>query len=404
MKTRFFSAVILFALLNTVNLFACTSVIVSAKVTANRCPIMIKNRDTGEMNNRIEYFKGPVYSFIGLVNSPYNGKGEVWSGTNSAGFSIMNTASYNIKEEDGVSYSEMDKEGEVMYKALGVCRNLADFEYFLDTLSKPYLVESNFGVIDAEGGAAYYEVNNYKWIKFDVNEEKEGYRVVTNFSESGRPEDYQGWERYLTASDFMKNLTKNREGKYDINHSTLFNGLSRSYSHKLLGIENLKNVKYAVDQDFIPRKSTSASVVIEGVQPGEDPKYTVMWTILGYPACSVAIPIMTWDCDIIPYYMKKSADSNNSLLCDKALQIKNNYVFDLKISNGNRYLNAENIYKLIECSEKAEKAINSDFNILLCRLREGRVKEEDFKESYYKATDSYFRKYLSAFASYLKND
>lgn len=404
MKTRFFSAVILFALLNTVNSFACTSVIVSAKVTANRCPIMIKNRDTGEMNNRIEYFKGPVYSFIGLVNSPYNGKGEVWSGTNSAGFSIINTASYNIKEEDGVSYLEMDKEGEVMYKALGVCQNLADFEYFLDTLSKPYLVESNFGVIDAEGGAAYYEVNNYKWIKFDVNEEKEGYRVVTNFSESGRPEDYQGWERYLTASDFMKNLTKNREGKYDINHSTLFNGLSRSYSHKLLGIENLKNVKYAVDQDFIPRKSTSASVVIEGVQPGEDPKYTVMWTILGYPACSVAIPIMTWDCDIIPYYMKKSADSNNSLLCDKALQIKNNYVFDLKISNGNRYLNAENVYKLIECSEKAEKAINSDFNILLCRLREGRVKEEDFKESYYKATDSYFRKYLSAFASYLKND
>lgn len=404
MKTRFFSAVILFTLLNTVNSFACTSVIVSAKVTANRCPIMIKNRDTGEMNNRIEYFKGPVYSFIGLVNSLYNGKGEVWSGTNSAGFSIMNTASYNIKEEDGVSYSEMDKEGEVMYKALGVCRNLADFEYFLDTLSKPYLVESNFGVIDAEGGAAYYEVNNYKWIKYDVNEEKEGYRVVTNFSESGRPEDYQGWERYLTASDFMKKLPKNREGKYDINHSTLFNGLSRSYSHKLLGIENLKNVKYAVDQDFIPRKSTSASIVIEGVQPGEDPKYTVMWTVLGYPACSVAIPIMTWDCDIIPYYMKKSVDSNNSLLCDKALQIKNNYVFDLKISNGNRYLNAENVYKLIECSEKAEKAINSDFNILLCRLREGRVKEEDFKESYYKATDSYFRKYLSAFASYLKND
>ncbi len=365
---------------------------------------MIKNRDTGELNNRIEYFNGPVYSFIGLVNSPYNGNGEVWSGTNSAGFSIMNTASYNIKEEDGVSYSEMDKEGEVMYKALGVCRNLKDFEYFLDTLSKPYLVESNFGVIDAFGGAAYYEVNNYKWIKYDVNEQADGYRVVTNFSESGREEDYEGWERYLTASDFMKKLPKNREGKYDIDHNTLFNGLSRSYSHKLLGIENLKDAKYAVDQDFIPRKSTSASVVIEGVQEGENPKYTVMWTILGYPACSVAIPLMTWDCDIVPYYMKKSGDSNNSILCDKALQIKNNYVFDLKISNGNKYFNAENVYKLIECSHKAEKAINSDFNTLLCRLREGRVKEEDFKETYFKATEGYFRKYLSAFASYLKND
>lgn len=403
MKTRFFSILAALLLLSVFDSFACTSVIVSAKVTANRCPIMIKNRDTGELNNRVEYFNGPKYSFIGLVNSPYKGSGEVWSGTNNVGFCIMNTASYNIKEDD-ISYSDMDKEGELMFKALGVCRNLADFEHFLDTLSKPYLVESNFGVIDAEGGAAYYEVNNYKWIKFDVNEEKDGYRVVTNFSESGRPEDYSGWERYLTASDYMSKLPKNSEGKYDIDHNTLFNGLSRSYSHKLLGIDNLKDCKYAVDQDFIPRKSTSASVVFEGIQQGEDPKYTVMWTILGYPACSVAIPLMTWDRDIIPYYMKKSEQCDNSILCDKALQIKNTYVFELKISNGGKYFNAQNVYKLIECSKKAEKNINTDFNVLLCRLREGRIKEKDFSKVYEKAADGYFRKYLSAFASYLKND
>ena len=402
MKTRFFSLIALIFLYNAVDTFACTSVIISSKVTANRCPVMIKNRDTGELNNRMEYFKGPRYSFIGLVNSPSKNN-EVWSGTNSAGFSIMNTASYNIKD-DGIPYSEMDKEGELMYKALGVCQNLADFEYFLDTLPKPYLVEANFGIIDAMGGAAYYEVNNYKWIKFDVNEEEKGYRVVTNFSESGRPEDYEGWERYLTASDFMNNLKKNKEGRYDVDHNVLFEGISRSYSHKLLGIENLKGKKYAVDQDFIPRKSTSASTVFEGVQKGDDPKYTVMWTILGYPACSVSIPLMVWNCDIIPSYMKKSEEGDNSVLCEIALQIKKDYVFNLKVSNGNKYFNAENVYKLIDCAKKAERKINDDFSTLLCRLKEGRVNEEDFRKSYEKASEGYFRKYLSAFASYVKND
>ena len=60
---------------------------------------MMKNRDTGELNNRISYYKGPLYSFIGLEDSPAPENG-VWTGTNSVGFSIMNTASYNIKDDD----------------------------------------------------------------------------------------------------------------------------------------------------------------------------------------------------------------------------------------------------------------------------------------------------------------
>ena len=95
--------------------YACTSVIVSSRATANGRPLMFKNRDTGELNNRIEYFKGKKFDFIGLVNSPSEG-GEVWTGTNEAGFSIMNTASYNIKDDD-VPDSQMDREGIIMYEA-----------------------------------------------------------------------------------------------------------------------------------------------------------------------------------------------------------------------------------------------------------------------------------------------
>ena len=71
---------------------------------------MLKHRDTGHLDNAVGYFQGAKYSFIGLVNAETAFDGEVWTGTNVAGFSIMNTASYNIKADD-VPASEMDTEG-----------------------------------------------------------------------------------------------------------------------------------------------------------------------------------------------------------------------------------------------------------------------------------------------------
>ena len=101
---------------------SCTSAIFTGKVTKDGRPLLLKHRDTGELNNRIEYFQGPKYGFLALVDSPSKG-GVAWSGSNNAGFSIINTASYNLKDDD-VPSSMMDREGELMYKALGVCKNI----------------------------------------------------------------------------------------------------------------------------------------------------------------------------------------------------------------------------------------------------------------------------------------
>ena len=146
---------------------ACTSVIVSGKATTSGRPLMLKHRDTDDQKNSVRLFCGEQLVFIGLVNStsPNN---EVWTGTNEAGFAIMNTAAYNFRE-DSLPDVQMDREGELMYKALSTCVTTADFEQLLDSCSKPMGVEANFGVIDAHGGAAYYEVNNFRWVKYDVN-------------------------------------------------------------------------------------------------------------------------------------------------------------------------------------------------------------------------------------------
>lgn len=190
---------------------ACTAVIISGRVRPDGKPLMFKHRDTSNSDNSIEWFRGEKYAFLGLVNRDWRtnpvakntgGRPEVWSGRNEVGFCIINTATYDLKD-DRVPMSEMDREGLVMYRALEICRTTADFEHFLDTLARPMGVEANFGVIDADGGAAWYEVNNRKWTKFDVNEEPSGYRVVTNFTFTGRKKDRKGVDRYEKACSIL---------------------------------------------------------------------------------------------------------------------------------------------------------------------------------------------------------
>lgn len=390
---------------------ACTSVIVSAKATASGKPLMMKHRDTGELNNRIEYFNGPVYSFIGLVNSPSAG-GEIWTGTNEAGFSIMNTASYNIKDDD-VPDSEMDREGELMFRALGICETVSDFEKFLDNISKPYGVEANFGVIDSKGGAAYYEINNSTWIKYDVNETERGYRVVTNFSESGRKEDYKGYERYLTASAVMDDFYSAAEGgKMDIGPHDLFYSLSRSYRHAYSGIDYLNDFSTlkkqfgftgkVADQDFIPRKSTAASIVIEGVKPGENPLHTIMWTILGYPCCSVCVPLLVCDEDILPSYMKASDSSRNAPMCDFALRVRNRQIYNNNVSSGASYIDINPVMDLLHSCLMTESFIELNWQPLYEDWVAGEKDLETFKKEYTTVCLKYYDSYLGHFTPFLE--
>ena len=209
MKTvHFFSLLFLFIAIPS---FACTSVIVSGKHTRDGKAVMFKHRDSSCQDVAVEYFQGEKYRLVGLVNRDWRtnpsalipkGTPEVWGGMNESGFAIMNTATYDLKDDD-VPQERMDCEGVFMYRALEICETLEDFEHFLDTLSRPMRVEANFGVVDEKGGAAYYEVNNHKWVKFDVNKEPLGYRVVTNFTTTGREADRKGVDRYIKAHKIL---------------------------------------------------------------------------------------------------------------------------------------------------------------------------------------------------------
>lgn len=330
-------SVIIVYLVGWIPMFPCTSAVVSGRVTPDGRPLLWKHRDASDLNNRIVHFEaeGGKLEFVGLVNGVDTMANEVWAGYNTSGFAIMNTASYNLKNDTS---SLSDREGVVMKQVLGECRTVEDFARLLDSLPRPIGVEANFGVVDALGGAAYFEVNSYEVFRYDVKDSPDGYLLRTNYSVSGRPNEGYGYIRYDNAAWLFSRAASERS----ITPEWITGVCSRSFYHTFLG-RDFTTDAWVVDQDFIPRRSTSASVVIEGVNPGKSPVFTTMWTMLGYPPCSVVLPVWI-GCEYgVPTLLQGAEDSVRSPLCEWSNRLKNK-VFSLERGSGPHYLHMALLY------------------------------------------------------------
>jgi hypothetical protein len=319
----------------------CTVAVLSGRCTPDGRPRLWKHRDTDELQNALLAFSGGRYAFIGLVNSTDSLRESVWVGVNSAGFGIMNSASYNLILKDTVKVK--DREGIIMKQALERCATLADFERLLAEVPKPLGVEANFGVIDASGGAAFYEVDNFTFKKLDANDPAVapfGYIVHTNFSYTGEPTKGSGHIRYATA----ERLFSEARERGPLDERFLLQEGSRCLKHSLTGTdlfaEGLRTPpshRFVQFEDYIPRHSTSASVVVQGVRTGETADLAALWTILGSPLTSVAIPVWIGGGMSLPSLLTP-AERGNAPLCEKALTLKKT-LFPLWRPYGERYMN-----------------------------------------------------------------
>lgn len=350
MKRSFFLFIFVATVSFLMPVYACTSAVISGKITPDGRPLLWKNRDTDFPQNCVRYFGNGRYPFIAIANSVEDNPTDVWIGTNSEGFSIMNTQSYNIMdvkpgEERGTA------NGRIMKRALEVCATVNDFCHFLDTIAKPSFIEANFGVIDAHGGAAMFEVGYYKYVMFDANNPKDapcGYIARTNFSFSGKVNEGAGYVRFMQEDKVL--MPASATGQ--ITPEWIFSELSRSFTNPLLGID-LKNGDFNrpkasgwfVDQDFIARSSTASSVVIQGVKSGENPELTTMWTILGYPPTGVVMPAWVKNADKeLPRLIVRDRQTKVAPLGDWSVRLAAD-VFAYKQGMGsNRYFNWEKLY------------------------------------------------------------
>ena len=396
-----FIFVFLFVMISPDFYLSCTTGVFSGKSTEDGRPLLWKHRDTGFFQNKIVFFDDGDYDYIGIVNSVDSSGSEVWIGYNSAGFAIMNSASYNLKPESDTT-EITDREGVLMKKALQECESLADFEKLLSDLPKPLGVEANFGVIDSSGGAAYYEVDNFKFIKLDVNDTTiapDGYLLHTNYSFTGEEDEGAGYIRYATAEMlFNQAYEKNK-----ISPQFIIQNVSRSLYHSLTK-ENIEftDREFVPFSDFIPRYYSSSSTIIQGAKPGVKNDFYTMWTLLGFPLTSVAVPVWLEGGNNLPGIL--TADpGENAKLADISLSLKEK-AFPVKRGSGENYIKINELFnkagtgitqKLIPLENK----IFSETNDKLKLWRQGNLNKNEIKNYYDYLNDTILNFFHNSFDS-----
>ncbi len=270
----------------------CTTAIVSPAASADRVPVLWKNRDTGTLSNKVLFVEDTPYSYLGLVDFDAPGGRHVFAGLNSAGFGIMNSVSYNLPRRSG----EMeDLEGIIMADALRTCRSVDDFERYLQANLGPNLGSwANFGVIDADGGAYLFEVHNHGYEKLDAAAGARAYLVNTNFARSGAEAEGAGYLRFERANRLFDTFAPGQ-----VDFRTLLTRFTRDLGHELLEQPTLDDARatpaaqdlWLFTRDCINRPSTAAAVVIVGKSPSDPSSVATMWVIPGEPVTAIALPL-----------------------------------------------------------------------------------------------------------------
>lgn len=329
---------ILLLLIISGKLVPCTTAVISGKSTPDGRSMIWKLRDTDDLENSFRYFDDGKYSYIGLVNSKDTEGINVWGGSNSAGFAIMNSASYNVNVGDTTSLKDM--EGVFMKLALQTCASLQDLEKLLETYPKPRGLAAHFGVIDANGGAAFYEVNNQTWTKFDANTDPKGYVIRTNYSESGTPDEGYGFIRRQTAEKiFSEAKQQNR-----LNYQTIVQEFTRCFYHPVFGLDYWKkyesgnfDTEFVTSDDFLTRHSSASSIIVQGVRKGESPDMSTIWAQVGFPETCVAIPLWVRGGENLPPLVQYDDTIKNSPLNMYAMEWKSK-AYPIGRSDGYHYL------------------------------------------------------------------
>lgn len=350
---------------------ACTSAIVRADATRDGRTLLWKHRDTGHAHNFVERVErtDSTFAFVALFNAGDVRLQESWVGFNEAGFAVMNTASYNLAPDTA---RVRDCEGLIMARALATCRSVVDFTSMLDSAIScgTMGVQANFGVVDASGAGAYIEATDHAYKVFPLADAPDGLLVRSNYSYSGDEEGKLGVCRHDNAVKLLAAPVKER----NICPETFTEHLSRSFYDSGAGIDRLENGEMhpADEGNMIPRRSSSASVVIEGCRPGENPaEATVMWVALGFPAASHVEAVTL---DSIPAMLRPVGKEFRSPLSTEVNR-RRDRTFTRKNKRGKWLFNMDYLRPIMQ-TERKLSAENYREGRLRREMRTGSTREE----------------------------
>lgn len=363
---------------------ACTIVAVSGRATADGRPLLLKNRDSKTWDIKIRIGQGVNYKYLSQCIAA---NGAAYSGFNETGFAIINSHSYNMPNRDYAWNAH------IMQMALERCASVDEFDFMLDTLTKPISVCANYGVMDAQGNVSIIEVNAYTHARYNADDAECGYLIRTNYSFSQDTigvslESPTSHPRYTIASTYLEKAFISN-GYLSKEHLL---GLSRCLENcegnDLIDMAPFDENKYTpVDfRYYVPRYRTTSMMVIEGLKTGEQPNLTVAWTAIGPPVATVTVPYLITPSHSLPKKAKKGEDGH-AWLCYQGQRLKNSCFVD------STSLDLAKLYNLsgtgvMQRVIKIEEVVLGRGKELVDRLRTGESSYNDV-DLYYAWVDKY---------------
>ena len=265
--------------------FACTSAVVAPQRSSEGVPLLWKHRDNAKYTNtRIEYIADGKYAYSAIVpNTEKYAKG-VYAGVNEKGLGVISTATKNLPEATPEEYKACAlrrMSGGVMWNALRECATIDELEELLKVTKRSRRSHSNFGVGDATGAVAYFEVWDLGYRRYDVSASgNDGFDVRANFSHAGDPKKKGSSKRRYDL--IMKEMAEHK-GNFTPQD---FIGYSRSYNSIKYGNVLDSDDRYYCSNHTVPRASTVGSFVMVC-----DAKAPRMLVINGHSVSGIAVPV-----------------------------------------------------------------------------------------------------------------
>ncbi|MBU0995111.1 MAG: hypothetical protein KJ737_21665 [Proteobacteria bacterium] len=398
--------------------FACDIAVVSGQYTSNGRPLIWKNRDHGpRWEQEVRYYEALDPSVGGsvrvvdrssLMPAIYpDGSVEILSGgVNASGFAITNTTVY---ENDPIHEYYSNANHLLMEEAIETCKTVEDFDDILANfreVSKNWdkIISGNFVVIDAEGGAALYEIfsgngfqaylNPLMINKFDANDPEDAPYGFVNRTNSHEwiPRD-SDTQRELRGADILLELYDEGieypdDAYKGLNFKNVLMVLAKDVCgddpDMVNGIPATNPNKY-YDYYCISRAMTNIALVVDGVAPGENQDLATLWCNLGEPSIGVSTPHFPAALAVTPYAwaeagMETGTPTDDTVTCAMNQAINDQEIDGLYINNwdyGNPFIQMDRTidYELLrdvqEWTLPLETKIIMNTETILDRYRKG---------------------------------
>ncbi len=304
MRCFIYTALVL-SVISSARLKPCTIAAISGRATADGRPLLWKNRDVGNPEQKFDYF-APVWrdgrQTRGYLGNFYSADTtRIYMGVNDSGFGIMNSDSYNLDD----SLTAGIDDGTLMRLALENCTKLQEFEWLLDSTNALGRIDCwNFGVFDSSGRVAIYECGNRHWVAYYADQDSDGILIRANYSMSGGAR-YSGEMRVKRAEGILRGRSKEGISAAFVLANLprdLVNEFADPYPLPFNGTQPDGAPGYIWAGSTINNVRTNSAAVIRGVDIDEDPRFSMLLAILGTPVLSVAFPLWVGSANV-PIYL-----------------------------------------------------------------------------------------------------